>query len=248
MVKEHKTTYDISNRQEHILKHFFYDLESGQYIYRGPRKDKELVENMLDPKYLNNPHFPKHITKTAIHVLKRSLNALGRNFSDLEAKFDKQVNQLLDKDKIDEKLKDMAYIIKTYKDKYFVLKKKDKRDAAELAMLKDLEDEIIKFSIEYIKVEDQRIEYDQILKHAKRLKENIKSLKYPLESITPEALISIVSNLVKIDDENYALLINATSLEGGPEAIIKAIANKPLLEGDCKTHYSKTFNWKIIII
>ena len=52
------------------------------------------------------------MSKTLIHILKRSLNALGRKFSDLEPKFDKRVQQLLSIDKIDEQLNNLAYIIK----------------------------------------------------------------------------------------------------------------------------------------
>ncbi|QWB95461.1 hypothetical protein KHQ89_05775 [Mycoplasmatota bacterium] len=188
------------------------------------------------------------MSKSLIHILKRSLNALGRKFSDLEPKFDKCVQQLLSIDKIDEQLNNLGCIIKTYKDKYYTLKRKDHRDAAELAMLKDLEDEITKFSIDYINIEDEKIKHDHALRHANNLKHRIQSFEYPLESLTPKMLLSIVNQLVKVDEQYYVLVINATGDIITPYKIKKAMTEKPLLEGDCKMHRSKTFNWKIYIL
>jgi len=61
-------------------------------------------------------------------------------------------------------------------------------------------------------------------------------------------LLSFVKQLVKVDDQNYVLVINATSDIVSPYKIKKAMTKKPLLEGDCKMHRSKTFNWKIVIL
>ena len=183
------------------------------------------------------------INKTFIHMLKRNLTALGRKFSDLEPKFDKRVHQLLSMDKIDDQSKSLGYIIKNYKDKYFMLKKKDYRDAAELAMLKDLEDKIIKFSIE-----DQKIKHTNALSPTEKIKQKIKSYDYPLETLTPKMILSILRQFVRIDDQNYVLVINASGDFVSPYKIKKAMTEKPLLEGDCKLHRSKTYNWKIILI
>ncbi len=156
MISE-KRTYDKNTSIPNVLSDFVFDLDSYKTFYRPLDKDIEIIDNMLDPNYLNSPHFPKGMSKTLIHILKRSLNALGRKFSDLEPKYDKRVQQLLSIDKIDEQLNNLGYIIKTNKDKYYTLKRKDHRDAAELAMLKGLEDEIIKFSIDYINIENEKI-------------------------------------------------------------------------------------------
>ncbi|MDI6452362.1 recombinase family protein [Peloplasma aerotolerans] len=247
MIKE-KRTYDKNTSIPNVLSDFVFDLDSYKTYYRPLDKGIEMIDNMLDPKYLNNPHFPKSMSKTVIHILKRSLNALGRKFSDLEPKFDKRVQQLLSIDKIDEQLNNIGYIIKTYKDKYYTLKRKDHRDAAELAMLKDLEDEIIKFSIDYINIEDEKIKHDHTLRHAKNLKQRIQSFEYPLDSLTPEMLLSYVKQLVRVDEQNYVLVINATGDMVSPYKIKKAMTEKPLLEGDCKMHQSRQFDWKIVIL
>ena len=61
-------------------------------------------------------------------------------------------------------------------------------------------------------------------------------------------LLSFVKQLVKVDDQNYVLVINATGDIVSPYKIKKAMTEKPLLEGDCKMHHSKTFNWKIVLL
>lgn len=58
MISE-KRTYDKSANVPNVLSDFVFDLDSYKTFYRPLDKDIEITENMLDPNYLNNPHFPK---------------------------------------------------------------------------------------------------------------------------------------------------------------------------------------------
>ena len=61
-------------------------------------------------------------------------------------------------------------------------------------------------------------------------------------------LLSFVKQLVRVDEQNYVLVINATGDIVSQYKIKKAMTEKPLLEGDCKMYCSKTFNWKIMLV
>lgn len=61
-------------------------------------------------------------------------------------------------------------------------------------------------------------------------------------------LLSFVKQLIRVDDQNYVLVINATGDIVSSYKIKKAMTEKPLLESDCKMHRSKTFNWKIVMV
>ena len=61
-------------------------------------------------------------------------------------------------------------------------------------------------------------------------------------------LLSFINQHVKVDEQNYNLVINVIDDIKSPYKIKKAMIEKPLLEGDCKMHRSKTFNWKIVMV
>jgi hypothetical protein len=61
-------------------------------------------------------------------------------------------------------------------------------------------------------------------------------------------LLSFVKQLVKVDEQNYVLVINATGDIVSPYKIKKAMTEKPLLEGDCKMHRSRILSWKLTVI
>ena len=58
MISE-KRTYDKNTSIPNILSDFVFDLDSYKTFYRPFDKDVEIIDNMLDSNYLNNPHFPK---------------------------------------------------------------------------------------------------------------------------------------------------------------------------------------------
>jgi len=62
--------------------------------------------------------------------------------------------------------------------------------------------------------------HDHALRHANNLKQKIQSFEYPLESLM---LLSFVKRLVRIDEQNYVLVINATGDIVSPYKIKKAM-------------------------
>ena len=97
---------------------------------------------------------PRIYSKTATHVTRKATIALARKFSELEAKFDKQVNKRSTNKPIERMLKNLGNDLKGYKDEYFKLIKKTILDPADKALIKELEDIIISKSIEYVRIED----------------------------------------------------------------------------------------------
>jgi hypothetical protein len=77
------------------LKNFVYSLPHQSYLNNQPRQGNDKIFNLIDNSYYKNSHFPAAYARDLALVLKRATNALGRNFSDLEAKFNKHVNQSL---------------------------------------------------------------------------------------------------------------------------------------------------------
>ena len=55
--------------------------------------------------------------------------------------------------------------------------------------------------LDYINIEDEKIKHEYALRHAKNLKQRIQSFEYPLESLTPNMLLSFVKQLVRVDEQ-----------------------------------------------
>ena len=99
----------------------------------------------------------------------------------LEA-FDKQVKEHLDTSHLDKQMTKIAEKIRSYKKEYFKLKHKE-LDEAENSLMHELEEIIIKFSIQYIKIEDETIPYNDKLKRIKEIKKAISSIELPMDEL-----------------------------------------------------------------
>jgi len=187
--------------------------------------------------------------KTVKHVLKRAINALGRNFSDLEAKYDKQVKKLLNSEPLEQELNDIANMVSDYKKQYYQIKHRKIQDSSELALMIELEDAIIRLHLEYADLEDKYYELKEMQKRPQELKKTISSYDYPFKVVDLEAVKSIFSSLVVVDPENYVFIINVRNIKLTHEDIKKAATAKPLLEGKCVTKNLAILhvNWKITL-
>ena len=94
-----------------------------------------------------NPILRAFTQETHLLVLERSINALGRNFSEIEGKFDSHVDAITNKQEMDQKLDQISRIIDSYKEEYYALLKRSNKDSADATLLSKLEDMIIKFKI-----------------------------------------------------------------------------------------------------
>jgi hypothetical protein len=187
--------------------------------------------------------------KTAKHVLKRAMNSLGRNFSDLEAKYDKQVKLLLKEYDLELELITLANLVAGYKQEYYKIKDKKILDSSDTALMFQLEDVITKFSVEYVQLEDKYFENREMYKHPEMIKKLISSYDYPIQEIDPDMVKSIFSNLVIVDPENYVFIINVTNKKLTMDDMKKAATIKPLLESKCVSMNKniETVNYKIVL-
>ena len=196
-----------------------------------------------------NPILRAFTQETHLLVLERSINALGRNFSEIEGKFDSHVDAITNKQEMDQKLDQISRIIDSYKEEYYALLKRSNKDSAHATLLSKLEDMIIKFSLDYVELEDEMIEYASVFKSANRIKKAITSNAYPIQDLTSDIVRSIFSYVVVIDNENYAVMISLQNRELTPEELKKAATAKPLLQSKCKSLTSNVeyINWKIVL-
>ena len=182
-------------------------------------------------------------------MLERAINALGRNFSEIEGKFDSHVDAITNKQEMDQKLDQISRIIDSYKEEYYALLKRSNKDSADATLLSKLEDMIIKFSLDYVELEDEMIEYASVFKSANRIKKAITSNAYPIQDLTSDIVRSIFSYVVVIDNENYAVVISLQNKELTPEELKKTATAKPLLQSKCKALSSDVdyINWKVLL-
>ena len=103
------------------------------------------------------------------------------------------------------------------------------KDSADAALLSELEDMIIKFSLEYVELEDEIIQYTNVFKSANGIKKAVNSNAYPIQYLTSNIVRSIFSYVVVIDCENYAVVISLQNRELTSEEFKKAATAKPLL-------------------
>ena len=127
--------------------------------------------------------------------------------------------------------------------------KRSNKDSADASLLSELEDMIIKFSLEYVELEDEAIEYSDLFKSVNRIKKAITSYAYPMQDLTSDIVRSISSYVVVIDKGNYAVVISLQNRELIPEELKKAATFKPLLQSKCKSKLTDNIiNWTINIL
>jgi len=102
---------------------------------------------------------PRVYVRNVLLVLEHAINGTGDNSNDIEGKFDSRVDAITNKQDMDQKLDQISRIIDSYIEGYYALLKQSNKDSADAALLSKLEDMIIKFSLEYVELEDEIIEY-----------------------------------------------------------------------------------------
>lgn len=232
------------------LKGFIFSLSHEGYLYR---KQKDVLNedyDLLENDYKRKIDSPRIYMKTVKHVLKRALNALGRNFSDLEAKYDKQVKKLLNSEPLEQELNDIANLVSDYKKQYYQIKNRKIQDSSELALMIELEDAIIRLHLEYAGFEDLYYELKEMQKRPQELKKIISSYDYPFKVVDLEVVKSIFNNMVVVDPENFVFIINVTNKKLTAEDMKKAATIKPLLDATCISKHSNKnlISWKIVLI
>ncbi|MCK9329626.1 MAG: hypothetical protein M0Q94_07095 [Candidatus Cloacimonetes bacterium] len=203
--------------------------------------------DLLENENARKPGSPRIYSRNATHVLRKATIALARNFSDLEARFDKQVKEHLDTSQLDKQMSKIAEKIRSYKKEYFMLKQKPELDEAEQSLMFELEDSIIKLSIQYIKIEDETIPFKDKLKRIKDIKKAISSIEIPMDELPMDTIKDIFDVMVVVDPENYVLIINASGKKLDLEKLKKVTDIKPLLESICKSKFrnSNVIKWSI---
>lgn len=232
------------------LKNFIFSLNHEAYLHRKQIDVDNSDYDLLENEYQRKSDSPRLYMETAKHVLKRAMNSLGRNFCDLEAKYDKQVKLLLKEYDLELELITLANLVAGYKQEYYKIKDKKILDSSDTALMFQLEDVITKFSVEYVQLEDKYFENREMYKYPEMIKKLISSYDYPIQETDPDMVKSIFSNLVIVDSENYVFIINATNKKLTMDDIKKATTMKPLLESRCISKISKTkfINWMIVVI
>ena len=190
-------------------------LHIKQKVKDNPKYD------LLENEKARKPGSPRIYSRNATHVLRKATIALARNFGDLETKFDKQVKAHLDTSQLDKQMSKIAEKIRSYKKEYFMLKQKLELDEAEQSLLFELEESIIKLSIQYIKIEDETIPLKDKLKRIKDIKKAISSIELPMDELPMDTIKEIFDVMVIVDPENYVLVINASGKKLDSEALKK---------------------------
>ncbi|OHE29368.1 MAG: hypothetical protein A2Y45_00425 [Tenericutes bacterium GWC2_34_14] len=231
------------------LKNFIFSLNHEAYLHRKQIDVDNSDYDLLENEYQRKSDSPRLYMKTAKHVLKRAMNSLGRNFSDLEAKYDKQVKLLLKEYDLELELITLANLVAGYKQEYYKIKDKKILDSSDTALMFQLEDVITKFSVEYVQLEDKYFENSEMYKYPDMVKKLITSYDYPIQEIDPDMVKSIFSNLVIVDPENYVFIINVTNKKLTMDDMKKAATMKPLLESKCVSMNKniETVNYKIVL-
>jgi len=183
-------------------------------------------------------------------VLLKSLNALGSKFSALEQRFDKQVNELLSKQSIEQRLEKQEELLNDYMRQYYQLERKTQKDSKDRALLFELEDIIIQESMKYTSIEDEYLNIQDALDTVQSIKKAIKKQSYPMKELDSNKVTQIFEKLVTVDKENYVSLINISGKELNVETMKNAVAKEPLHEGSYKTNGKSnlTITWKIILV
>lgn len=232
-----------------VLNRFVYSMEKESYIYQTPKYSDSNEINMLDPEYLKTGDFPRYQAMDVVLVLKRAINALGRNFSDLEARYDRQVDMILSTKEYEDEVKKISETITSYKDMFYKLQRKETYDSSDRFLMNELEDLIVEFSMEYVNIEDRHLNLENARNKAFEMKRLIQRLEFPLTSLTPAQAIKLFSNIVIINPLNYLLLINISGKPIDNDSMKKAATMKSLLSSKCKSKaYCEDITWNIALI
>lgn len=140
------------------VNRFVYSLMHEKYLHVKQKVKNNPKYDLLENEKARKPGSPRIYSRNATHILRKATIALARKFSDLEAKFDKQVKEHLDTSHLDNQMAKIAEKIRRYNKEYFILKQKSELDEAEQSLIYELEETVIKLSIQYIKIEDETIQ------------------------------------------------------------------------------------------
>jgi len=130
-----------------------------------------------------------------------------------------------------------------------MLKQKPELDEAEQSLMFELEETIIKLSIQYIKIEDETIPFKDKLKRINDIKKAISSIELPMREMPIDTIKDIFDVMVVVDPENYVLVVNASGKKLDIESLKKVTEISPLHESSClsKTKEINMIGWKIVI-
>ena len=227
---------------------FAYSVRHEAYLKRKQKGVVDDIDSEPTPYFCKSSvsaFYVKHTSK----VLFRSLNALSRKFGRLEALFDTQVDDILSKQKLSEKLNEQEKILEDYMRQYYKLERKTSKDKKDRIMLYELETLVIQESINYTTLEDEYNYIEEHFNHAQDIKKHIKELRYPTESLTPENVNDIFEGFLIEDYDRYIAFINISNKELTPEAMKKAAANPPLHTGAYQTkgRIDAEIKWSIVL-
>lgn len=210
LIKVKKNDHPSVKNASGWANRFVYSLMDNKYLHIKQKVKGNPKYDLLENEESRKPGSPRIYSRNATHVLRKATIALARNFSDLEAKFDKQVKEHLDTTQLDKQMAKIAEKIRSYKKEYFILKQKPELDEAEQSLMFELEESIIKLSIQYIKIEDETIPFKDKLKRIKDIKKAISSIELPMKELPMDTIKDIFDVMVIVDPENYVLIINAS--------------------------------------
>ena len=168
----------------------------------------------------------------------------------MEALFDEQVNDILSKQKLEQKLNNQESLIEGYMRQYYKIQRKSTKDSKDRMMLYELETMIIHESINFTSIEDEYNNIQEQFKNVQYIKNQIKNLVYPIKELNPKAVNEIIQNMVIVDYDQYISYINVSGKEMTPETMKNAVAKPPLHTGIYKTKgkYDVEIEWKIKLI
>lgn len=250
LIKVKKNDHPLVKNASGWANRFVYSLMHEKYLHVKQKVKDNPKYDLLENEKARKPGSPRIYSRNATHVLRKATIALARNFSDLEAKFDKQVKEHLDTSHLDKQMAKIAEKIRSYKKEYFLLKKKPELDEAEQSLMFELEESIIKLSIQHIKIEDETIPLKDKLKRIKNIKKAITSIELPMDELPIDTIKEIFDVMVVVDPENYVLVISASGKKLDSEELKKITEIKPLLESNCisKTKEHNKIRWGVNII
>jgi hypothetical protein len=237
-------------REKNPYNQYIYSLMHDKYLHWKKKIPNKPEYDLLENEYKRKQGTPRIHTKTATYVTRKATIALARKFSELEAKFDKQLSKRLDNKPLERKLKNLGNDLKAFKDEYFKILNNTELDPASIALINELEDIIIKKSIDYVRLADEASPQQASTSRVKAIKKAIASIELPMEDLPIDKIKQIFDKIVIVDQENYVFVINTTDKPLEKETLKKVAEMNPLLESKCKAKNRgvEFVNWKIIII
>jgi len=244
-----KNNHPHEKKTKNEMNRFVYSLMHEKFLYVKSKHKDNPKYDLLENDNARKPGSPRIYSRNATHVLRKATIALARNFRELEPKFDKLVSSLLNVKPMNKKLSVLGEEIRKYKNEYFTLIKSDHLEKAELALLSELEESIIKLSMDYVRLEDETLPINNQMNHIKRIKKAIESIELPMTDLPIETIKEIFDVMVVVDPENYVLVINTSGKKLDSGTLKKVTDINPLLESSCKsrTKDSIIIKWCIAI-